>query len=83
MPGINISDLEGLTIEDLKGDIASKQKDLMTMRFDHATKGLDNAISIRTTRRDIAKLKTVLRQKELADQDPALRSKIRNRRSRS
>ena len=53
------------------------------MRFDHAIKGLDNPLSIRDVRKDIARLNTELRRRELAKADEmeiAGRDRIRLRR---
>jgi large subunit ribosomal protein L29 len=55
------------------------------MQFDHAVKGLDNPLTLREMRRDIARLKTEARRRELAQLTPeelAKRSKIRERRRR-
>ena len=38
---------------------------LFKLKFSLATNGLDNPMKIRNTKRDIAKIKTVLREKEL------------------
>ncbi len=40
-------------------------EELQNLRFQHATHQLDNPLRIRTVRRDIARLKTVLREIEL------------------
>jgi large subunit ribosomal protein L29 len=55
-------------------------------KFDHATKGLENPIFLREIRRDIARLKTEIRRRELANASKealAKRSKIRERRRRN
>ena len=41
------------------------KKDLFMLRMQHATNHLDNPIKISNVRRDIARVKTVLRQKQL------------------
>jgi large subunit ribosomal protein L29 len=40
-------------------------EELQNLRFQHATHQLDNPLRIRTVRRDIARLKTVLHEIEL------------------
>jgi len=42
------------------------KKDLFNLRLQHATNQLDNPIKIREVKRDIAKVKTVIRERELA-----------------
>lgn len=42
------------------------KKDLFNLRLQHATNQLDNPIRIREVKRDIAKVKTVIRERELA-----------------
>jgi len=45
-------------------------EELQNLRFQHATHQLDNPLRIRTVRRDVAKLKTVLREIELGIRKP-------------
>lgn len=42
------------------------KKDLFYLRMQHATNQLDNPLKIRETKHDIARVKTMLRQKELS-----------------
>ena len=50
------------------------QEQLFRLRFQKSLGQLDNAIKIRETRRDIARVKTVLRQKQQQAQAPAARA---------
>ena len=64
---------------ELQETIAQEQK----LKFDHALRGLDNPLVLRGIRRDIARLKSEVRRRELAAMDAgaiAKRSKIRARR---
>jgi large subunit ribosomal protein L29 len=47
------------------------QEQLFRLRFQKSLGQLDNALKIRETRRDIARVKTVLRQKQHEAQAPA------------
>ena len=47
------------------------QEQLFRLRFQKSIGQLDNALKIRETRRDIARVKTVLRQKQQQAQAPA------------
>lgn len=49
-------------------------EELQNLRFQHATHQLDNPLRIRTMRRDIARLKTVLREMELGVRNPIKQS---------
>ncbi len=73
-------------MEDLMAELRATEADYQKMKFDHAVKGLDNPMELRTMRRDIARLKTEIRRRELEAMTPeqlARRSKIRARRRRN
>ena len=46
--------------------ITEDEKDLFNLRFQHVTGQLENPIKMRETKRDIARVKTIIREKELA-----------------
>jgi large subunit ribosomal protein L29 len=78
--------LREMTDEELRGELDETQAQYRRLTFDHAIKGLDNPIALRGVRRDIARLRTEIRRRELAnltDQQLARRSKIRARRRRN
>ena len=49
----------------LEQQLADLKKDLFMLRMQHATNHLDNPTKISATRRDIARVKTVIREKQL------------------
>jgi len=49
---------------ELEAHLDKLKKDLFHLRMQHATKQLENPIQIRAVKRDIARVKTVLRDKE-------------------
>jgi len=51
------------------------QEQLFRLRFQKSLGQLENALKIRETRRDIARVKTVLRQKQKQTQAPARASR--------
>jgi len=53
-----------LSVEDLKVAITKESKALNTLKLNHAVSPLENPQVIKTTRRLVARLKTVLTQKE-------------------
>ena len=56
--------LRELSADELKGKERELQEQLFRLRFQKSIGQLDNALRIRETRRDIARVKTVLRQKQ-------------------
>ena len=50
----------------LNEKLVSLKKDLFFLRMQHATNQLDNPLKIPETKRDIARVKTMLREKELS-----------------
>lgn len=59
-------DARDLGNEEIKSKLASLKDELFNLRFQLATNQLDNPLRIREVRRDIARLKTVMRERELA-----------------
>ncbi len=57
-------ELRQLSLEELKKRLADERESLANLRFQLATSQLESPIQVRTTRRDIAKLETVIREKE-------------------
>ena len=54
-----------MTSSDLEKELGELKSELFKLRFQLALNGLENPMKIKTTKRDIAKIKTVLREKEL------------------
>ena len=78
-------ELQEFTDPELKDELNQTEVQYQKMKFDHAIKGLDNPVLLTEVRRDIARLKTEVRRRELAKMTPedvANRSKIRLRRKR-
>lgn len=78
-------ELQDYTSEDLASELAQTEAQFQRLKFDHAIKGLDNPLTLREVRRDIARLKTEFRRREVAEmstEDLANRSKKRTRRRR-
>jgi large subunit ribosomal protein L29 len=60
------TELRDLSDEELRGKLRELQEELFNLRFQLATGQIENVGRIRTVRRDIARLKTIQRQRELA-----------------
>lgn len=54
-----------MSVEDLKNTLKDSYEALENFRFQHSTGQLENYKSLTNTKRDIAKIKTLLREKEL------------------
>ena len=59
-------EIKNLSAEELNKKLDELKKDLFMLRMQHATNQLDNPVKIRETKHDIARVKTMLRQKELS-----------------
>lgn len=76
-------ELQSFSDTDLQSQLTESEAQYQKLRFDHAVTGLDNPQVLKEVRRDIARLKTEVRKRELANMDEAQvakRSKIRARR---
>lgn len=62
---MKISEIRALSEEDMKKQLAESEKEMLDLNFKLATKQLVNHRQIPEARRKIAKIKTVLREKEL------------------
>ena len=51
---------------ELNAELVKMKKDLFNLRFQHVTGQLENPVKMRETKRDIARVKTIIREKELA-----------------
>lgn len=65
------AELREKSVEDLQTELVSLQKELMNLRFLHATHRLENPIQLRDVRRNIARVKTIIRQRELHEEKKA------------
>ena len=54
-----------MSVADLEKKLVELKKDLFMLRMQHATNHLDNPTRISATRRDIARVLTVIREKQL------------------
>ncbi len=59
------ADLRGLSDGEILGQIKESERSLVDMNFKNAVGQLENKAAIKVIRRDIARLKTILREREL------------------
>ena len=55
-----------MNADELTVKLDDLKKDLFNLRLQHATNQLDNPIKIADVKRDIARVKTIMRERELA-----------------
>ncbi len=76
-------ELQEFNDTDLLTELKETEAQLHKLKFDHAIKGLDNPLLLKDIRRDIARINTEVRRREMSnmtEEDVANRSKIRLRR---
>ncbi len=59
------NELREKTTAELEAQLLSLKKDLFFLRMQHATNQLDNPVKIQSVKRDIARVKTIIREREL------------------
>ena len=64
---MKISKINEMSSPELEKELAELKTELFKLRFSLATNGLENPMKIKEVKKDIARIKTVLKQRELAD----------------
>lgn len=59
------SEIKELTIKEIEERIENEKSQLLKLRLNHSISPLDNPMKITETRRNIARLQTILRQRNL------------------
>ncbi len=76
-------ELQEFTIDELKNELTQTEVQYQKLQFDHTLKGLENPLALREVRKDLARMRTELRRRQIAELTPeqlSNRSKIRARR---
>jgi large subunit ribosomal protein L29 len=63
---MEIDDLRGLTDEELAAELGETHRAAMNLRFRVATMQLSNVNEIRAARKRIARINTIIREREMA-----------------
>ena len=58
------NEIRKMSAEQLNEKLTGLKKDLFMLRMQHATNQLDNPMQINTIKKDIARVKTIMKQKE-------------------
>ena len=59
-----LKELKGQTVAELKAKLVEAKKELFNLRFQNATNQLDNTARIKEVRKNIARIQTVITEKE-------------------
>ena len=62
-------EIRELSVDDIKARVTELQEERFRLRFRSATETLENPLRLRTIRKDIARLKTVLGERERSRND--------------
>jgi large subunit ribosomal protein L29 len=63
---LKVGEIRAMTDEELHGRIEEAKQELFNLRFQRATGNLSNPMRFRHVKRDVARILTVLRERELA-----------------
>ena len=64
MKAKEIKQVRELSVQKLEAKLQELKKDLFMLRMQHATNQLDNPLQIAAVKKDIARVKTIIREKE-------------------
>ena len=67
---MDVKELRDMTNEELQQKAQQLKQELFNLRFQQATGRIENVMRIKQTRRDIARIKTILRENGLAAAQP-------------
>ncbi len=64
---MKVNEVRDLTTEELEAKLLDLKKELFNLRFRNATNQLDNPLEIANIKKSIARVKTVIRERELEE----------------
>ncbi len=62
---MDLNKIREMTDAELSAELEKMKKELFNLRFQHVTGQLDNPVQMREVKRNIARVKTIIREKEL------------------
>lgn len=62
---MTVQDIRNIETQELLNKVEEYKKELFSLRFQQATGQLENTARMRTVRKNIAKIKTIIREREL------------------
>ena len=66
---MKINKITEMSSPELEKELGELKTELFKLRFSLATNGLDNPMKIKEVKKDIARINTVIRQRELANKE--------------
>ncbi len=66
---MELKKMRELNVAELQTELEKNKKELFNLRFQHVTGQLENPVQMREVKRQIARIKTIIREKQLADQE--------------
>ena len=63
---MELKKMRDMTEIELNTELSKMKKELFNLRFQHANGQLENPLKMRELKKDIARVKTIIREKELA-----------------
>jgi len=60
---MKVADIRAMTVDQIDDEVLKLKKEQFNLRFQRATGQLENTTRVREVRRDIARLKTIVRQR--------------------
>lgn len=64
---MNAKEIRDNTLPELNEQLGKLKEELFNLRFQHAINQLDNPMRIVAVKKDIARVQTIIREKELSD----------------
>ena len=64
---MKVKEIREKSSSDLEKELSELKSELFKLRFQLATNGLDNPMKIKSIKKDIARIKTILREREIAE----------------
>ncbi len=61
---VSTADLRAMSVEDLRAQLVKQQQEVFDMRFRHATAQLEKTSELKSAKRQVARIMTVLKEKE-------------------
>ena len=72
---MKIFEIREMSTDEIKKRILEDQKNLVDLKFQQELKQLTNTAKLRLVRKDIAKMKTILKERDMQVNNPPLRTK--------
>jgi large subunit ribosomal protein L29 len=79
---LKVAEIRALAVDEMEQKLTALKKDLLTLRIQLKTGKLEKNAEIRTVRRSIARVMTILEEEKRKDAEPAKKQKKTARKSK-